>query len=498
VFRLHTLGALELLRDDGEPVAGAAAQRKPLLILALAALTPGGIPRDRMLRALWPGVPPARARATLKQHLYALRRATGNPRIVAGSPRLRVAEDTVQVDVRALAAHVEQGRLREAGALLRGELLEDLTDAPGEVLGDLLQEIRAAYAPALALVRRSLAAARESGLAVALPTRPRTLPLVQAERGVVDAVREFTRGVIMLPTDAETGFHLVAMVTHALVESLHAAEVAGVSPARIGELVADARTIWHQTELVRLIAVPSSPDAPSDELLEWLIRGGIRSPDPVPRALESWLLDSPVTAHFRARAHWETHQAIRVLHAAESGGPVRLLMVAPRGAPVEIAGLLCQHRCALTIVDGDAAALDLARHRLATLGDRVETIAGDPFDRLGQLRASGPYHLILTGHLYDRMNPQQASWLTEQLVDLLAPGGTLCIASLVKPYRFGPWLRHIAGWPLIERDREDLILLCGRIASECDINWESDPGGDAWMMQVRRHAVGTQAASVRS
>src|SRR5262245_41663454 len=54
MLRLYTLGQLAVVGPSNLPVRGAAAQRKPLALLALLAVHEAGITRDRLTALLWP------------------------------------------------------------------------------------------------------------------------------------------------------------------------------------------------------------------------------------------------------------------------------------------------------------------------------------------------------------------------------------------------------------------------------------------------------------
>ena len=74
MLRLSVLGGLRVDGSSG-PLRGAATQRRPLALLALlAAAGDRGINRDRLLAYLWPESDIERARGSLKQTLYILRR----------------------------------------------------------------------------------------------------------------------------------------------------------------------------------------------------------------------------------------------------------------------------------------------------------------------------------------------------------------------------------------------------------------------------------------
>ena len=73
-FRLRTFGGLSLTGESG-PVTGAATQRRKLALLAvLATAGERGVSRDRLLALFWPESDAERARHSLTQSLFALRR----------------------------------------------------------------------------------------------------------------------------------------------------------------------------------------------------------------------------------------------------------------------------------------------------------------------------------------------------------------------------------------------------------------------------------------
>jgi DNA-binding SARP family transcriptional activator len=125
-FRL--LGPLEVLDDDGAPLAvGNGRQRALLALLVLRAnelLT-----SDRLIADLWGDTPPATAPKMVHNQVSALRRVlNGRLETVGGSYRLNVSLEERDVD--RFEALVARGALREALDLWRGPPLADLAFEP--------------------------------------------------------------------------------------------------------------------------------------------------------------------------------------------------------------------------------------------------------------------------------------------------------------------------------------------------------------------------------
>ena len=96
---LRLFGGLSL-DQDGSPLEGVAAQRSRLAILAvLATVGDRGISRDRLLAMFWPESDAERARGSLKQALYGVRRAVGGRELTLGTTDLRLNPDVVSCDL---------------------------------------------------------------------------------------------------------------------------------------------------------------------------------------------------------------------------------------------------------------------------------------------------------------------------------------------------------------------------------------------------------------
>ena len=124
MLHFRTLGSLSLT-DDAGALVGAAAQQSRLVLLAVLAVSgASGMARDRLLALHWPESDTERARGSLKQALYALRRDTGQPALVTGTRSLHLNADVVQTDVDAFSRAVADDRLEAAVAHYGGPFLE--------------------------------------------------------------------------------------------------------------------------------------------------------------------------------------------------------------------------------------------------------------------------------------------------------------------------------------------------------------------------------------
>ena len=114
MLQLKVLGGLSVYRD-GRALSGALAQPRRLAILALLARGgKAGVPRDRLISTLWPDIEEERARHTLNQTLYAIRREIGDDEVIVGMRELRLNTEILGVDAIDLQAAVDEGNLQRA------------------------------------------------------------------------------------------------------------------------------------------------------------------------------------------------------------------------------------------------------------------------------------------------------------------------------------------------------------------------------------------------
>jgi DNA-binding SARP family transcriptional activator len=122
--RLVTLGGLALLGDE-RPVAGSVGRGRNVALLALLARPERpGPTREKLSALLWPESDPERARHSLDQALYTVRRALGPEAFVAGATWLSLNPEVVSTDVAEFVRSLESDDPVRAVELYAGPFLE--------------------------------------------------------------------------------------------------------------------------------------------------------------------------------------------------------------------------------------------------------------------------------------------------------------------------------------------------------------------------------------
>ena len=125
MLRLQTLGGAVVLRESGEPLGGAASQRRSLALLAVLAVAgERGMSRDKLVGIFWPDADSERARHSLTQAFYAARRALQCDDLFVATADVRINSAELSSDVGDFEGALDQGKLAEAVALHRGPFLD--------------------------------------------------------------------------------------------------------------------------------------------------------------------------------------------------------------------------------------------------------------------------------------------------------------------------------------------------------------------------------------
>jgi DNA-binding SARP family transcriptional activator len=126
VLRLRTLGGLSIERTDGAttPVSATAARRRLAVLAVLATSGSRGVPRDKLLALFWPESDIDRARHSLDQALYALKRDLDVDNLLLGREELSLNPAVITSDVGDFRAALAGGEQAAAVELYKGAFLD--------------------------------------------------------------------------------------------------------------------------------------------------------------------------------------------------------------------------------------------------------------------------------------------------------------------------------------------------------------------------------------
>jgi DNA-binding SARP family transcriptional activator len=124
---VRVLGDIRINLDGGVIVLPESL--RAVALLGWLAIHPGPRSRSEIASAMWPDVPDAAARSSVRTALWALRRAFGqHADAILDTSRNRIGLRDAEVDVGVFEGLVAEGRLDEALAVASGDLLAGLDD----------------------------------------------------------------------------------------------------------------------------------------------------------------------------------------------------------------------------------------------------------------------------------------------------------------------------------------------------------------------------------
>jgi DNA-binding SARP family transcriptional activator len=139
----QTLGPVGLSMDGG-PAPPELMWRKHLALLVYLARSPRGRTREHLVGLLWPEKPEPAARHSLNEAIRVLRRYLGDASVDTTGGQVRLAGDSVSLDVERLEELADAGEWEAAAGLVAGDFLEGFAIAGASEFEDWLATERAA------------------------------------------------------------------------------------------------------------------------------------------------------------------------------------------------------------------------------------------------------------------------------------------------------------------------------------------------------------------
>jgi DNA-binding SARP family transcriptional activator len=143
VISVQTLGPVELSLDGG-PAPAPLLWRKHLALLIYLARSPRGRTRDHLVGLLWPEKPEIAARHSLTEASSVLRRYLGESCVIAEGGRLRLAPESLNLDLQRFESLVSSGAWEQAAAMVTGDFLEGFSVPSAPQFDDWLEQERSA------------------------------------------------------------------------------------------------------------------------------------------------------------------------------------------------------------------------------------------------------------------------------------------------------------------------------------------------------------------
>ena len=254
-FVLRTLGALELTGPaSDDALADLLARPKPLgLLLFLALADGGGVQRrDTLLGLFWPDADNERARSSLRQAVYQLRRALGADVIAGRGDEVGIVRGTIRCDASRFLDCIRDGDLAGALELYRGDLLPGFFVEGAPAFDRWLDARRGQLHEAASMAARALAEAAEKkeDVAAALAWSRRAVSLAPGDEPAVQRLITLLAGsgdrTAALRAHADFALHMrthydlePSAGTHALVAALRD----GASPGEAMAIRSDPRRV---------------------------------------------------------------------------------------------------------------------------------------------------------------------------------------------------------------------------------------------------------------
>jgi DNA-binding SARP family transcriptional activator/Tfp pilus assembly protein PilF/TolB-like protein len=239
---------------DGHVVTGAAAQPRRLAVLALLARAGrAGVTREKVLALLWPDEPEERARRSLNQAVYSLRRDLGGEDSLLGTKDLRINLDLIEVDAVEFQDALAAGDLDRAVQLYNGPFLDGFFVPRGQEFERWVETERAALA-------RDFSAALER-VAVRASQRGDTGAAVAHWRRLAAGDPLNARIAMAVMQALVAAGDVTGAISHARLHEVLLDQELGLPPDR--EIVSFARQLRERTQSPAGVVEPAAATAPT-------------------------------------------------------------------------------------------------------------------------------------------------------------------------------------------------------------------------------------------
>ena len=174
-------------------------------------------------------------------------------------------------------------------------------------------------------------------------------------------------------------------------------------------------------------------------------------------------MDSSIAQQHRNKVDLQSRVILDMVSSAAGIVEPRVLILAAGGSPDlrQIESILNTHRFHAVLLDQDADALAFSSERLPLVRDRLTFINRNVVRGLQDVRAHGPFHLVLAGGLFDYLPDRLATLVLRYAKDhLLHTAGRFVFTNIGHPNVYRQWIEYLAEWHLIHRSEPEVRALC--------------------------------------
>ena len=292
---------------------------------------------------------------------------------------------------------------------------------------------------------------------------PNTLDSV--DETLEDIVQEFERLGQYSHIAPKDGLHLAISLTHRSMRAMAELQELGWSRERIRALLEPAKRVHAESPFIRRLQTWPRGYAGDFETIEYLMRQENHAePGRLAFWLEQYALDASLSQQHRNKVDLQARVILdAVLGGANDEEAPRILVLAAGASPDlrQVQDLLARRSFHAVLLDQDADALAFSQQALPLIADRLTLVRRNVVRGLRDVRAHGPFNLVLAGGLFDYLpDPVAVLVLRQAREHLLAPGGRFVFTNISDANLCRPWMEHLTDWTLIHRTTTDVRDLC--------------------------------------
>lgn len=284
---------------------------------------------------------------------------------------------------------------------------------------------------------------------------------------------------------AGLAYNKVLSMIHELC--FHTGQLAGQHPEEvIMRIIAPAREVQGRSTFIKRMQTWPRGYPGDFETIEYLLRSENQTP-PGSTAFycEEYTLRSPPPQQHRNKV---LEQAREILAVVRQHPQARILSLGCGSCP-DLALILPELAAAAAefyLIDLDPGALEFSRHRLAPLGTRCHFAQANILKAASQFPDT-VFDLVIIGGVFDYLpDALIVKILRDLAAHTLAPGGKIFFTNISTDNAYRLWMNYFVDWKLLERNREDLLSLCGRAKLDRDrVTIRKEPTGLTYLVHYQ-------------